>query len=129
MLSYKRFIGYGMTGGTAAIVDFGLFLVFEGVFGIAVPLAATGSFLIAALVNFAISSLLVFKTPLTPRRFMRFLSVASIGFTINVGVTWLLYELRGDPVLAKAIGIGTAFVFNYVAHSFLVFGRPENKPG
>jgi len=127
MLSYKRFFGYGMTGGLAAVVDLGLFLVFEGL-GMVVPLAATASFLVAAVVNFATSSLLVFKTPVTVRRFLRFLSVASLGFAINVGITWILYELWGEAALAKAIGIGTAFVFNYFAHSLLVF-RQSDKVG
>jgi putative flippase GtrA len=126
VLSYKRFLGYGMTGGMAAVVDLGLFLVFEGL-GMAVPVAATASFLIAALVNFAASSLLVFKTPVTGKRFLRFLSVASLGFAINVGVTWLVYELGVAPAFAKAIGIGTAFVFNYVSHSLLVFRQPSGK--
>lgn len=125
MLSYKRFIGYGMTGGMAAIIDLGLFLVFES-FGMAVPLAASASFLVAAVFNFTSSSLLVFSTPVTGKRFLRFLSVASVGLVINVGVTWLVYDLLAQPAAAKAIGIGTAFVFNYFAHSLLVFGRAED---
>jgi len=122
MLSQKRFIGYGMTGGMAAIIDLGLFLVFVGL-DMAVPLAATASFLVAAIFNFTSSSLLVFKTPVTGKRFLRFLSVASIGLAINVGVTWLVYEALDHPAASKAIGIGIAFVFNYIAHSLLVF-RP-----
>ncbi len=122
MLSGKRFIGYFLTGGMAAVIDLGLFLVFEGA-GMAVPLAATASFLVAALFNFGSSSLLVFRTPLTLRRFGRFMSVASVGLAINVGVTWLLFSLIASPALSKLIGIGTAFAFNYVAHSLIVF-RP-----
>lgn len=123
MLSPRRFVGYGMTGGLAAVIDLGLFLLFERA-GMAVPLAAAASFLIAAVGNFISSSLLVFATPVTLRRFGRFLSVASVGLAINVGVTWLAYEALGWPAASKAIGIGTAFGFNYLAHSFLVFS-PE----
>ena len=121
MLSRKRFVGYFLTGGMAAVIDLGLFLVFEGTVGMAVPLAATLSFLVAALFNFTSSSLVVFHTPVTGRRFVRFLSVASVGLAINVGVTWLVYAALAHPALSKAIGIGIAFGFNYVAHSFLVF--------
>lgn len=124
MLSQRRFIGYFLTGGFAAAIDLGLFLFFEGA-GMAVPLAASASFLVAALFNFASSSLLVFQTPVTVRRFARFLSVASVGLAINVGVTWLLFSVLGSPALAKLLGIGTAFAFNYVAHSLIVF-RPAS---
>jgi putative flippase GtrA len=128
MLSARRFVGYGMTGGVAAVIDLGLFLVFVGL-GMAVPLAATASFLVAAVFNFTSSSLLVFKTPVTGRRFLRFLSVASVGLAINVGVTWLVYEAIAIPALAKAIGIGTAFAFNFVAHSLLVFSPRKQTDG
>ncbi len=124
MLSYQRFIGYGLTGGLAAVIDLGLFLVFESR-GLAVALAASASFLIAAVFNFISSSLLVFATPVTGRRFLRFVSVASVGLMINVGVTWLVYDLLTQPAAAKAIGIGIAFVFNYFAHGLLVFGRAQ----
>jgi len=126
MLSQKRFIGYGMTGGMAAIIDLGLFLVFVGL-NMAVPLAATASFLVAALFNFTSSSVLVFKTPVTGKRFLRFLSVASVGLAINVGVTWFVFEALRHPAASKAIGIGVAFVFNYVAHSLLVFRQPADQ--
>ena len=123
MLSVQKLFGYAMTGGAAAVIDLGLFLVFEAT-GMAVPLAATASFLIAAIFNFGSSSLLVFRTPVTLKRFGRFLSVASVGLVINVGITWLMYNLTPYPALAKLIGIGVAFLFNYVAHSFLVFRAP-----
>ena len=129
MLSRARFLGYGMTGGLAAVIDFGLFVIFEGA-GLIVPLAATASFLVAAVFNFTASSLVVFKTPVTGKRFAKFLSVASVGLTINVGITWLLHAFVLDsPALAKLAGIGSAFVFNYIAHSLLVFRPAPEEPG
>ena len=126
MLSQKRFFGYGMTGGMAAGIDLGLFLVFEGS-GMPVVLAATASFLVAAVFNFTSSSLLVFRTPLSWSRFARFVSVATVGLTINVSITWLIYQLLPIPAVAKSIGIGVAFAFNFVAHSLLVFGSPKSE--
>ena len=128
MLSRARFLGYGMTGGLAAVIDFGLFVIFERA-GLTVPLAATASFLVAAVFNFTASSLVVFKTPVTGKRFARFLSVASVGLAINVGMTWLLHAFLGSPALGKLGGIGSAFVFNYIAHSLLVFRPAPEEPG
>ena len=128
MLSTKKFVGYFMTGGLAAIVDFGLFIALDGL-GLVVALAATISFLIAAVVNFTTSSLFVFRTPIRLARMARFLSVASVGLAINVGVTVLIYQVLPYAPLAKIIGIGTAFLFNFVAHSKLVFGAPADRRG
>jgi putative flippase GtrA len=119
----RLFFGYVLTGGSAAVFDLGGFAVFHRL-GAPIAIAASASFLIAALENFVLTSLYVYREPLALRRFGAFLLVATGGFLVNVGVTVATASVTGaPPVIAKLCGIGTAFGVNFVLNTVLVFNR------
>lgn len=116
-----KFVGYALTGGTAAIVDLGGFALLVAV-GLPVTFAAIVSWLIAALVNYHLTSRFVFMRTPTGRHGLVFLVAAAVGLSVNVGVTTLSAEVLGlAPVLAKLIGIGVAFMFNFLLNVLIVF--------
>ena len=122
----EKFVRYVLTGGSAAIVDVGLFAAFYAL-GLGAIAAAMASWLAAAVVNYTLSSLIAFRTALGGRRLLVFLLVAAAGFAINVSVTSVCALVLGvPPVLSKVIGIGIAFVANFLANAFLVFA-PDRK--
>jgi putative flippase GtrA len=120
----SKLVRYGVTGGIAAIVDAGGFaLLLEA--GLAVPVAGTLSFCIAALVNYGLSSRFVFARSATAQGFALFFIAALIGLSVNLGVTLAGVYLAGlAPVLAKVAGIGTAFLVNFALNLLVVF-RPS----
>ena len=61
------------------------------------------------------------------RRFALFVAFALAGLGINTAVTMAAaVGLLLPAVLAKILGIGTAFLFNVTANAFVVFvGRPS----
>jgi putative flippase GtrA len=116
-----KFGRYFLTAGAAAIVDAGGFAVLYRV-GIATLPAAAASFALAAIVNFVLTARFVFGKKATTRGFSVFLAAALLGLMVNVGVTVVAAEFFGvPPVIAKIVGIGTAFSFNFMLNLLIVF--------
>jgi len=115
------FLRYVMTGGTAAIVDLSVFAALHRV-GVPIALAASASFCVAAVVNYTLTSMFVFKTRRSLKGFGLFFGVALLGMSINVGVTVAGSALTPfGPILSKVAGIGVAFLFNFWLNSTFVF--------
>lgn len=120
---FGKFWRYGLTAGTAAVVDIGGFVVLVA---LAVPLvpAAIASFVAAAVVNYLLTARFVFGQQASRRAFVRFFAAALVGLAINVGVTVLAATQLGlPPRLAKIAGVGVAFCFNFALNALLVFRR------
>lgn len=120
-----RFFRYVLVGGAAAVIDLGGFVVLNGA-GIPLAAAAAASFAIAAVFNFLLSSLIVFRTRPRWRQFLLFATFALIGLTVNTGTT-LLAALWCPDVLAKVVGIGTAFLANFWMNHTIVFGAAKGS--
>jgi putative flippase GtrA len=123
----KTLFRYVLTGGTAAIVDVSVFAALHRV-GVPIAGAASASFCLAAIVNYTLTSIFVFKTPLSPRGFALFFGVALLGMSINVGVTVAGSAVTPlGPILSKVTGIGVAFLFNFWLNSTFVFKAREAR--
>lgn len=125
MQRLPQILRYALTGGTAAIVDLGGFVLLQSA-GLGLALAAAGSFALAALVNFTLSARYVFAAAPSARLFGVFFAVMLGGLMINTAVTVLAGTALALPGwLAKCCGIGVAFGFNYVVNSRVVFRAPS----
>ncbi len=112
---------YVLTGGLAAVVDIGLFHVLVTGGAGALP-AAIGSFLIAAVVNYVLTSTLVFRVRRrSARQAALFLGFASIGCAANSGLTVIIFNAGATPALAKTLAIGAVFFLNFLMNRFIVF--------
>lgn len=121
----SKLVPYAMTGGVAAIVDAGGFALLVNA-GLGVAAAGVLSFCTAAVVNYLLTSKLVFGRERSMRGFALFLSAALIGLSVNVGLTLLgFYVFDLPPLVAKIIGIGTAFFVNFLINLRFVF-RPAH---
>lgn len=120
---------YVLTGGVAAVVDLGGFAALSAL-GLAVLPAATASFLIANVVNYALSARYAFASAPTARRYPTFLAGSLAGLAVNVGATALAAGPLGlSPGLAKVLGIGVAFAVNFALNAFVVFPRGAGRSG
>ena len=118
-----KLMGYGVTGGIAAIVDAGGFALLLRA-GFSIAAAGTASFCIAAVVNYALSSRFVFAGRASAPGFALFFVVALIGLAVNLGVTLAgVYWLGLPPLPAKIAGIGVAFLVNFALNLRIVFRR------
>lgn len=118
----RQALGYLLVGGLAAVVDIGLFhWLVRHVEGVLLP--AIASFMAAAVVNYLLSSLWVYRRQWRSlRRAASFLTFALIGLSVNASITWwLAHALPIAPTLAKTGGVGVAFVANFLMNTFIVF--------
>lgn len=113
---------YAVVGGMAAVVDIGLFSVLVGPTG-QVLASAVMSFLVAAVVNYLLSSAWVYRRNWRSwRRALAFLLFATVGLCVNAGVTLGLVSAFGlPPTLAKTGGVAVAFGANFLMNTFVVF--------
>ena len=84
----RRLLQYGVTGGIAAVVDAGGFVILVNA-KLSIVVASGLSFCIAALVNYNLTSGFVFNREATLRGFAPFMAAALIGLTVNIGVTFM----------------------------------------
>jgi putative flippase GtrA len=116
-----KLLKYGVTGGTAAVVDAGGFVLLVNA-GLNVVVASCLSFCVAALVNYSLTSRFVFNREATVRGLAAFTAAALVGLMVNSSVTLLAIFAAGlPPLAAKLAGIGTAFIVNFVINLRIVF--------
>ena len=93
--------------------------------GTPIAVAAVGSFCVAAAINYILTSRHVFDQSASLRGFSVFFGAAIGGLTVNIGVTLVgSFYLGIAPVLAKLIGVGTAFLVNFWLNLRIVFRAP-----
>lgn len=117
----RKLVGYVGTGGAAAVVDLGGFVLLVAAGLPAIPSAAA-SFVVSAGVNYLLSARFVFRARAGWGRFPLFLAMATLGFLVNVSLTAAgLLVLDLPPALAKLGAIAIAFGFNFLVNAFYVF--------
>ncbi len=120
-LLHTKLFRYFLTAGAASIVDVGGFALLC-LTSLPIAACATSSFCVAAVVNYLLSSRLAFQVSPTLRGFGLFLVAAAGGLLVHVSVTLLgtaYFALA--PVLAKILGVGTAFLVNFWVNLRVVF--------
>lgn len=123
-----KLIRYVAVGGSAAVVDIGVFhLVAPWFNGVLAP--AVVSFIVAAFYNYALLSMAVYRSDWrSTRRAGKFMLFAVIGLGVNSLVTLALHHyLAVPPTLAKTGGVGVAFFANFLMNTFIVFREAPPK--
>lgn len=116
-----KLLRYFFTAGAAAVVDVGGFAVLCWS-SIPIAVSASTSFCLATVVNYLLTSRCVFNQMPTMQGYGVFFAAAVGGLLVNVSVTLVgsLY-LGIAPVLAKIVGVGTAFLLNFWLNLRVVF--------
>ena len=117
---------YFFVGGTAAVVDIGLFWLFAKRLGMPYIAVGIATFVLATLVNYWLSIRFVFVSGQRLRRrwevAMVFV-VSAAGLAFNSAILWLAVEmLHFELMVAKLAATGVVFFWNYFARRILIFG-------
>ena len=122
----RKFWLYFAVGGTCAAMDWALFALFLYGADLYYLLSATISFVIATGVNYVLSVRYVFEIGRRSRRELIVLVyiASGVGILINLAVLSGLIEVVGlHPMLAKVVGTGSAFGWNFASRYFWIFER------
>jgi putative flippase GtrA len=117
----EKLARYVCTGGLAAIVDLGGFVLLAR-FGWPLVVAAAASFLVAMLFHYVAASRIVFAHALSWSRFTSFALASLLGLAANTGVTSAAaYLFALTPAWSKVLGIGAAFAVNFSVNLLVTF--------
>jgi putative flippase GtrA len=123
-----QFVRYGLVAAIGLVVDFGGLVLLKEVFGVHYVLAATISFVVALVVNYALSIWWVFpKSQYSRRReFMMFGVIGLVGLGINDLMLWALTSGLGVHYMwSKVITTVGVFFWNFFARKAIFTTKPK----
>ncbi|MBS0286849.1 MAG: GtrA family protein [Proteobacteria bacterium] len=125
LLTDPKLYQYILVGGISALVDISLFLILRETIALHYLILATGSFVVATLVNFLLCNHFVFKQQQARSQEARFALtylVSGVGLCIHHTCLFIAFELLALPmVLSKLFAMGVAFGWNFLSRKHFVF--------
>ncbi|MCK5878203.1 MAG: GtrA family protein [Holophagae bacterium] len=122
---------YGIVGGIAYMVDFGLLFLLTEYAGIPYLLSAAISFLAGLATNYALSIFWVFKTRSMENRmaeFSVFTFIGLVGLGFNELFLWVFTSLVGwHYLISKLAATPLVFLWNFFARRFALFSAPVER--
>ncbi len=122
-----QLIRYGVVGGTAFVVDFGLLYLFNEYLGVHYLLATAFGFMAGLIVNYFMSVKWVFNQRKVKDKSTEFIIFGVIGI-IGLGLNELIMYIGVDKfamavMVAKIVSTAIVFIWNFVVRKFILFTK------
>ena len=121
----RDLILYGIVGGLATIVEWGLFYLFNTPMGMNYELATTIAYIIATFANWGFGKLLLFKGIQNLWKELAQIYLTSIvGWLLNLLIMWVLVSGLGvGEMWSKIIATGLVFFWNYLMRKLVIYKK------
>jgi len=122
-----QFLKYVVVGGLAALINFGLLLLFTEVFGIYYLISTTLSNFLALLFNFFVANIFVFNGSVIKNKFIEMVCVFAIGL-FGVALNSLLMFIFTDGFkieyyFSQIICTGLVLIWNFAGRKLFIYKK------
>ena len=127
-LLIKQILKFGVVGGLAFVIDYGLMVLLTEVFGINYLISSAVSFSVSVVFNYLLSIFWVFDVSGSNRgqkeSFVIFLALSIIGLGLNQLLMWLGSDLMGLHYMLTKIGAtAIVMVYNFITRKLFLEGK------
>lgn len=121
----KQIAKFGIVGGLAFMIDYGLLILLTEAAGLNYMLSSAVSFTVSVIFNYILSVFWVFdvdnKNREQGRNFTIFLILSVVGLGFNQSLMWLQVEqLRFHYMLAKIFSTAIVMVYNFITRKLFL---------
>ena len=121
---------YALIGGMAAVVNYILFISMISN-DWSITMAAPTAFVIAAILNYYLCILLLFRHKVrwsSATETLLFLLIVASGGVLDLVITKLFFLSGYSPQISKIVATALVFIFNFVGRNYIVFPEPSSVP-
>lgn len=127
-----QFAKFGLVGGIAFLIDYGIMVLLTEVFGVNYLISATISFTVSVIFNYLASMRYVFthKEGLSRRReFVIFIVLSVIGLGLNDLCMWSFTGVLGiSYLISKIIATAIVMVYNFITRKLFLDAGDQPLP-
>ena len=128
MVLLKQILRFGIVGGLAFLIDYGVLWLLVDLLLVNYLLASALSFSVSVVFNYILSTLWVFEGSKDVSKvgsFLVFVVLSIIGLFLNLAIMWVGVDcLGGNYLFIKVVSTAIVMVYNFVSRK-LVLERPS----
>lgn len=125
---FKQILKFGLVGGIAFVIDYGLLILLTESFGINYLISSAISFSVSVVFNYLMSIFWVFDVKDSSRNqgqnFIVFILLSLIGLGLNQLLMWVGSDLLGlFYLLTKIAATAIIMVYNFITRKLFLEGK------
>ena len=118
-----QILKFGVVGGTAFIIDYGIFTILSQLLGIHYLIASIISFSISVIYNYILSIKWVFDVTKkqTSKEFIIFIILSVIGLGLNSLIMYISVDLMQiHEMISKIVATAIVMVYNFITRKIFI---------
>ncbi len=119
----KQILKFGVVGGLAFLIDYGIYTLLISVFNVYYIIASVISFTLSVIFNYILSIKWVFdvKKKQGPKEFIIFVILSVVGLILNSLILYLSVELMHiHKLIAKIIATFIVMIYNFITRKIFI---------
>ena len=127
----NQIMKFGVVGGTAFLIDFGIMVLLTEYFGLNYLISSTISFCISVVYNYLLSIFWVFRIDKDKRgksgTFLVFVLLSVIGLLLNELLMWTGTDMLGIAYMLTKIGAtAIVMIYNFITRKLFLEDRKKS---